>query len=175
MGYSTEFSGTLNFTQELKGSQIAHLKTILGQDCREHPEWESGNNNLTFIDLEIDEQFSGIRWDGSEKTYEMTEKVNLVIDQMRKVMPDFGLEGKLSAQGEELGDVWTLMMIDGRAVQKEASCISNDNLKLNRELIDIVKELLLIIDNQEELYSGACRWAELIKRLKEIIAQLDSE
>ena len=82
MGYSTEFIGELLFTKELKASEIVKIKSFLGQDCRNHPEWNA--KQLTYIDLEFTDDFTGLKWDGSEKTYDLVEKVNLIIDIMKK-------------------------------------------------------------------------------------------
>lgn len=117
MGYSTEFSGELTFTNDLTSKQLAKVKSFLGEDCREHPEW--GKTGMTYIDLELLDDFSGLRWDGAEKTYELTEKINLIIDEMRKEYPDFGLEGSLLAQGEEIDDRWMLTIENGHAVERK--------------------------------------------------------
>ena len=117
MGYSTDFDGELKFTTELTTKQLAKLSTFLGEDCRDHPEW--GAKHLTYIDLEITKDFMGLKWDGSEKTYDLTEKVNLIIDEMRKEYPEFGLEGSLHAQGEDITDRWSLVIDDGRAIMRE--------------------------------------------------------
>lgn len=117
MGYTTKFVGELKFTKELTDSQLAKLKTYLGEDCRSHPEW--GSPNMSYIDLELLGDFSGICWDGSEKTYDLEQKVNLVIEQMQKEYPDFGLDGKLRAQGEDIEDLWWLTMINGVAERKD--------------------------------------------------------
>lgn len=106
MGYTTKFKGDLKFTKELAATQLAHLKKMLGEDCREHPEWDA--KNLYYIDLELNDDFSGLRWNGTEKTYSMEKLVNLVILEMRKKWPDFGLTGIFSAQGEDVEDRWTL-------------------------------------------------------------------
>lgn len=116
MGYTTTFKGQLNFTTELNGKQLKKLKSYLGEDCRQHPEW--GENDFTYIDLELTEDFTGIQWDGSEKTYDLEGKVNLVIHEMQKEYPDFGLEGYLTAQGERFDDRWTVAIVDGRAVKQ---------------------------------------------------------
>lgn len=42
------------------------------------------------------------------KIYEMVNQVNLVIREMKRIWPDFGLEGELQAQGEEMSDRWVL-------------------------------------------------------------------
>lgn len=106
MGYTTTFKGDLKFTNELSASQLAHLKTFMGEDCREHPEWNA--KDLYYIDLELNDDFSGVRWNGMEKTYSMEKLVNVVIVEMRKKYPDFALSGTFSAQGEDAEDRWTL-------------------------------------------------------------------
>jgi hypothetical protein len=115
MGYTTTFKGVLKFKKELTTSALGKLSTFLGEDCRDHPEW--GATHLTYIDLQLTKDFQGLEWDGSEKTYELEEKVNLLIEQMQKDFPDFALEGELSAQGEEPQDRWTLSIQDGEAVR----------------------------------------------------------
>ena len=117
MGYSTDFKGELKFTEELKASQLAKVKAFLDEDCRDHPEW--GNTKLYYVDLELLPDYSGLRWNGAEKTYGMVDVVNLIITNMRKDMPEFGLEGKLLAQGEDIDDRWELIIQDGMAVKKE--------------------------------------------------------
>jgi len=117
MGYNTNFTGELKFTKELTASQLAKLKTFLGEDCRDHPEW--GDTSLTYIDLDFNDDFTGLTWDGSEKTYDLTEKVNLLIEQMRKDVPDFNLDGILLAQGEEFEDRWLLKMENGKAYERK--------------------------------------------------------
>lgn len=117
MGYSTQFTGVLEFTKELKASELAKVKTFLGEDCREHPEWEK--TDLTYIDLELLDNFSGLQWNGAEKTYDLVEKVNLIIEQMQKNFPDFGLQGELIAQGEDLNDRWILKVENNVATERK--------------------------------------------------------
>jgi hypothetical protein len=118
MGYSTDFKGVLAFKNEPTAKQLAFIKGMCGEDCREHPEWNAPD--LYYIDLELAEDFSGIQWNGAEKTYDLDKLVNVVITQVRKEWPDFGLEGALQAQGEEVGDVWMLTIgEDGFAHKQE--------------------------------------------------------
>ena len=107
MGYSTEFKGEIKFKRELTASQLAEVREFLGEDCRDHPEWE-GAENLYGVDLEFNEDFSGLRWNGMEKTYDMVNVVNMIIANTRKSIPDFGFTGMLNAQGEDYNDRWTL-------------------------------------------------------------------
>lgn len=117
MGYTTEFSGELLFVEELRASELAKLNQFLGEDCRQHPEW--GNTGLTYIDLELTKDFSGLKWNGAEKTYDLVDKVNFIIEEMQKVYPDFELTGELLAQGEEIGDVWRLVMENNVAYERK--------------------------------------------------------
>ena len=116
MGYSTNFNGELKFTREATALQLAALNAMLGEDCRDHPEWNA--LGLYAIDLELNNQFDGLRWDGSEKTYDLDKLVNVVLRVMREKWPDFGLTGQLQAQGKEFGDRWALVIgTDGWAAK----------------------------------------------------------
>jgi len=118
MGYNTEFSGELKFSNELTTTDLAYLSTILGEDCRDHPEWEEfGAEGLTYMDLEISKDFQSLKWNGAEKTYELPEKINFVIDFMKEEVPNFGLEGMLLAQGEDIYDRYKIVIEEGRAVE----------------------------------------------------------
>ena len=102
MGYNTDFTGEMYFNQELTGKQIAALNEMLGEDCREHPEWLPVAKDLTWIDLEFNDDYSGIQWNGSEKSYDMAAKLNLIVAVMRRTCcPDFGFNGKIEARDEE--------------------------------------------------------------------------
>lgn len=108
MGYTTKFIGVLKFKNELTTSQLVKLHTFFGEDSRDHKEW--GKQQFNYIDLELAKDSSGIQWDNSEKTNGMTEAVNFIITEMKKEFPDFGLTGRMLAQGEEVGDIWHLVI-----------------------------------------------------------------
>ena len=114
MGYHTEFEGELKFTSPLTSVGLARLSSFLGEDARAHADW--GPQEFSYVDLRITNTFDGIKWnEETEKTYYMVEQVNFIIDKMREGTPSFGLEGEMLAQGEEIGDVWRLVMDNGRA------------------------------------------------------------
>ncbi len=118
MGYTTRFSGKLGFVNEPTASQLAALNAMFGEDCRKHPEWNAPG--LYYIDLALTDDFSGLEWNGAEKTYDLDKMVNVVITQMRKKWPGFGLTGSLLAQGEDIEDRWTLTIgPDGMAHKAE--------------------------------------------------------
>ena len=121
MGYTTEFKGELKFKKELTGAQMKHLGKYLGKDRRKLG-WEGMAAHEKYgswchIDLEFNDDYTGLRWDGSEKTYEMCRIIEFLTDRMREKWPEFELTGELFAQGEDSDDMWRLRMEDGVAKQ----------------------------------------------------------
>lgn len=124
MGYNTDFKGVLRFASDLSGKQIAALSKILGEDCRDHPEWDAGD--LTHMDLELTDDYEGLKWNESEKTYDLEKKVNVIIRLMRKQWPDFGLTGQLAAQGEDMNDRWALVIGEDGWAQRQEIALTGD-------------------------------------------------
>lgn len=124
MGYHTEFRGALRFTNKLTVSQLAAIRQILGEDCRHHSEWNA--SLLTRIDLILLNGNGGITWDGSECTTDMPEKVNVVIREMQKRFPEFGLSGVITAQGSDVGDIWELYIGDDGFAKKRELIITRE-------------------------------------------------
>jgi hypothetical protein len=117
MGYTTTFTGSLLFTSEPTAKQLAKLNSMFGEDCRDHKEWETGTG-LYYVDLKLTDEFTGIEWNGAEKTYDLDKLVNVVIREMRKEFPEFGLTGTLLAQGEDAEDRWQLVIGDDGLAQR---------------------------------------------------------
>ena len=115
MGYDTKFKGTLNFNSTLTEKQLIKIKSFLGQDCRNHPEWET--QDLTNISLRLLKDNSGLEWDGSQKTSALTEKINFIIAEIQKIFPEFGLSGKLLAQGDNIDDRYIIVIEDNKAIE----------------------------------------------------------
>jgi hypothetical protein len=105
---SAQFEGCLTFKEPITYEQVKLLETILEQDCRDHPVW--GANDLTYIDFEFNEDRSGLQWNNAEKSYAMAEKANLIIKLMNAWGHPITLEGEMLAQGDDIGDVWRLVM-----------------------------------------------------------------
>lgn len=117
MGYSTDFTGELKFTRDLKGSELLALTKIFKENCRDHDDWPKPYSHLTWMDLCMTDDLDGIKWNGSEKTSPMEHLVNVLIDVMQRDVPDFALVGEMRAQGEEIDDRWTLKMVDNVATK----------------------------------------------------------
>jgi hypothetical protein len=112
MGCTTKFTGHLSFTRELTASELAVVSSFFNEDCRDHPDWVSFGETLFYIDLKLTKDFSGIEWDGSEKTYFLDKLINVLITEVKKKIHDFGLSGSMDAQGEDIDDAWTLLIND---------------------------------------------------------------
>ena len=116
MGYTTKFKGTLKFDCEMTVPMLAAVKGYSGLDGRELPE---GKGDFTYIDLVLNDDFSGLEWDsGTEKNHGMVDAVNYIIEDMRRKWPGFALKGELLAQGEDAKDRWILKVDGGMAVKK---------------------------------------------------------
>jgi hypothetical protein len=129
MGYSTQFKGTLKFKDELKASQLAEINKFLSQDRREigfsndADVYTTKDEYWYHIDLELTDDYSGLKWNGSEKTYGMEFIINFITKQMKKVMPNFELTGKLTAQGEDIDDRYEVIMEKGIAKKRELKVV----------------------------------------------------
>lgn len=131
MGYNTEFEGELKFTHDLSAKELKVLEKMLGEDCRNHPEWaDSGANGLYYVDLVVTDDAEGLRWDDStEKTYDLDRIVNMLIREMRKTYPTFGLVGELQAQGEEAKDRWVLFIGDDGFAHRRTIPVADDEIE----------------------------------------------
>ena len=123
MGYSTQFEGELKFTTELTATQLGKVNSFFGEDCRDHPEWV-GAEGLYGVDLELLKDFSGLRWNGAEKTCGLVQVINMIVMNMREQWPNFGLKGKMLAQGDEVGDLWELVIGDDGLAYKRKVAIN---------------------------------------------------
>jgi len=114
MGYNTDFTGEFYFTKELNLSTYKLIEGLLGCDLRERNDIHNPEE-LTHVDLEFSYEHGsdipqGLVWDGSEKTYEMTEKLNLIITEARKLDPDFAVHGEMEAHCEDYDEFWKIVV-----------------------------------------------------------------
>jgi aryl carrier-like protein len=107
MGYSTDFKGVLALRDGTTVEELRRLKSFLGVDCRDDDNLRS--YGLDYIDMELTDDLSGLRWNGAEKTRGMKEAVEMILNEMRGLFHDFTLTGTLQAQGEDADDRWDLI------------------------------------------------------------------
>lgn len=126
MGYNTEFAGKIEIENDLTENEVLYLKSICGEDVRDHDDWKQIckehdlSYDLTYIDYELEkDKVTGkyyLEWNYSEKSYQMPEKLELIILLMKQKNPNFIVSGKMVAQGESVGDVWVLK-VDKNKIQ----------------------------------------------------------
>jgi len=167
MGYNTNFNGELKFKNELTASEINLLKSFLGQDRRDigfeedKKVYETDDEYWYHIDLELNDDFTGIRWNGAEKTYDMDKIINFLTKQMKQKYPNFELIGTLSAQGEERDDRYNIVMVNGKAEIKEFEIIEVGENEPNYEkAYNILMEYFDSLPDEEKF--------DIDKRLKEV-------
>lgn len=119
MGYNTDFTGELYFTNKLSVNELDILNQFLySVDVREHAEWDNPAG-VTWIELQMVfdcvGKESGIKWNGAEKTYAMDKAIELILREMRKEFPEFGLKGTLIGQGEDIDDRFSIF-VDGAEI-----------------------------------------------------------
>lgn len=108
MGYTTKFTGKLEFASEPPVAVIRKINSLTDEDVRDHPEWDS--DGFYFIDFRVTDELDGIEHTGAEKTYEADKIVNFILRLVREEYPDFALKGEILAQGEEHDDRWRLVI-----------------------------------------------------------------
>ena len=117
MGYGTRFEGVLYFPKGFLVDDLHLITRFLGEDVRDHPEWHRfvfNGKDLTYIDLMLTSDSKGLQWDGAEKSYDMVDKVNLILHFVRDAgIDDFTFTGSLLAQGEDINDRWRLEIQPG--------------------------------------------------------------
>lgn len=122
MGYSTDFTGELKFTREITIDELRVIGEILEEENdAEELAAATGyqpkpDDRYSCIDLEVTDDFTGIKWNGNEKTYYMITSLNVVLHAIKQKIPDLSLTGSMFAQGEEVGDVWGIEIKEGVAV-----------------------------------------------------------
>ncbi len=115
MGYNTKFSGVLQFLPDVPIGAVKLLHDLIGEPGETITPSGYGAH---YIDIVIADDLTGIKWDEEcEKTYGMVETVNYLLDKVREQYPEFGLTGSLLARGEDIEDVWNLVIKDGKAVE----------------------------------------------------------
>lgn len=110
MGYNTTYNGQLFIETQLSDDDHNVLNSLLGADIRDHPEW-GDTEELTYIDLELSYDYcNAIVWDGSEKSYDMAKKINLLTRVMRQSNPDFKLSGMFKAICEDYNEEYMIVL-----------------------------------------------------------------
>lgn len=117
MGYSTDFDGHLEIRPPLDDMKIGVLNAFCaarhGNNTKPYDgcpgfwcNWEFSND---------DPAFTSMYWNGQEKSYDMLEWARILF---RDHFSDRSITGIMHAQGEEVGDVWSIVGM-GRWIARE--------------------------------------------------------
>lgn len=113
MGYTTTFEGELEIFPLLTGPQTTELNRFCNERHslrREEGPNASDNHEASYAPgLHCDWETDGasLRWNGSEKSYDMFEWVEVLNERFFKPW-GCRLEGEVVATGQRAGDVWCI-------------------------------------------------------------------
>ena len=143
MGYTTHFTGTIKVSPELNLKDTARLQALMWEDIRDHKDWQeciaefnSEPEDMTYMDLEYSSQPQLLEWDQSEKTYHMAEKLQFIIQWMRRTVPTFSLDWEFYCQGEEYNDRYYVKAKDWRVWETEQGIMLCPHCKKDVDIWD---------------------------------------
>lgn len=106
MGYTTEFDGFITIEPPLEEPQLSQWRALCANDPRD--DLQPGMPR-SYCQWEVSADGSKISWDGGEKFYDSPEWMRYLL--IRYVIPTGRTaNGVIMAQGEEVGDVWRLIV-----------------------------------------------------------------
>lgn len=108
MGYSTTFKGEIRFNRPLTSDEAAEVTNLCTQ---RHDDYAAIMLPSIHCDWELTPDRQGLRWNGSEKSYEMDAWLELIISHMLDEW-DVIANGTVDAQGQHPDDVWRLHVED---------------------------------------------------------------
>ncbi len=116
MGYTTEYSGELDIEPPLPAETVAAINEFC--TTRHDPGYTEEQPSI-WCDWEVQPDGASIGWNGTEKSYMMDKWLPILI---RDFIEPTGsvVNGAMEAQGEDMGDRWTLVVTDNVVTRKEA-------------------------------------------------------
>ena len=117
MGYNTDFNGEIKITPKLTQKQMDFISKMFG-DMRDFDPEMAKKLDLTWFNLEFNTE-GNLQWDGGEKTYDMQEKIQYLIDKTIEKWPELQFNGEMQADGEETDDNWILKVTDNIVTTEE--------------------------------------------------------
>jgi hypothetical protein len=105
MGYHTEFSG------EFKTDKPVDAETYLKMRGLLHTEHDEDKFPSYYCQWEMQDDKQTIQWDEEEKFYEYIKWIEFIICKILKPA-GYKLSGRVTWQGEEIGDVGVIVIKD---------------------------------------------------------------
>lgn len=118
MGYNTYFKGSINFSRELTVPELRTIQEILDTDeifdlaNKYGYAFRANEKYNDYISVVINDDYTGLCWNGAEKTRNMVGALNVIMYAIRSKIPDLNFCGEMLASGEEAFDVWGIRIVD---------------------------------------------------------------
>lgn len=119
MGYTTRFSGAFKFNRPLSPAEDSELREFAEEDHRKEDCLGHGSGSA-YCQWVPTSDGTGLEWDGNEKFYYYEEWLAYLI---KRFFEPWGivLNGTLTWQGEEVGDVGELTVKDNVVSSRKLS------------------------------------------------------
>ena len=122
---SENFEGTIYFKKGITMEQMRYMDKILGTDIRNNSELENLiDKSMEYtpfyhIDLQFNEDFSGLEWSGGEGTRGLAETLNLITDYMKYLGHPIQYDSvsKIYATYHDYGERAVIKIVNNRAVE----------------------------------------------------------
>lgn len=119
MGYSTDFTGQLNFSRELTLREYKELQKMNDEPdyCKEYTETPETMPEA-YMQWVSNDDGTALVWDGNEKFYDYVHWLRWLIKHFLKPK-GIDLNGTLQWQGEEVGDVGVIKVVDNKVTTEK--------------------------------------------------------
>jgi hypothetical protein len=128
MSYPMSYSGELKFSHDLSIGQLVELQRIIGEDVRDLPNVVMVGD-FGFFDLELLDDYSGIKHDGSESSYHIPDQINTILRHLRDNFVDAPrLTGVIHGTGREPEDAHRIIVEEvGGARDEKVKMVATTN------------------------------------------------
>lgn len=115
MGYTTEFNGVMKFSRPLTVPELRELEALGEYEKDEYTKYNEKHPDA-YNQWVPTKDGLGLEWNGGEKFYEYEEWLQWLIDNYFKPRK-ITLMGRYNYQGEEIGDVGYLEVLEDQHVR----------------------------------------------------------
>lgn len=123
MGYSTDFTGRLNFSRPLTVPEFRQLERLANYDSKDDGYYATFTDTPetipdAYLQWQPTEDGEGLEWNGGEKFYEYIHWLRWLVKHYFKPR-DIVLNGQIQWQGEEIGDVGIIKVVDNKVTTQK--------------------------------------------------------
>jgi hypothetical protein len=118
MGYTTNFNGQLEFSRPLTVIEYNELSAMNEDPDRCYKYTDKGEIPDSYMQWVSNKDGTALEWDGGEKFYNYTHWLRWLIKHYLKPR-GIDLNGTIRWQGEEVGDVGTITVLDNKVTSQK--------------------------------------------------------